>query len=415
MTVSVDRPRPPESTRPAGRRVLLVERSETGLVGGSLTGLLHLMRGLDRSRWDPTLLLYEPKSLGDAVEPARVLVLPGRTARPAGAVRTIDTRTGMMADMRRAVGAVRRFVRQDLPKARRLFPVFARERPDLIHLGNGIKPNIDGILAARWAGIPCIAHEKGMVRYTPFDRLWARRVAACVSMTDCVRRHLRAQGVRAPRMPVVHDGLDLSGFRPTRAAADVRAEFGAGPDNLVIGMTVNIQPWKGQDVCLRAFALLAGEFPTLLCVLAGGVVRGAEDYRAQLDAFLAGCGLGGRVRFLGHRTDVPDVTQTLDVLVHASVMPEPFGRVLIEAMSLGRPLVASNDGGVPEIVEHGQTGFTVPAGDHQAMARALRELLASPELRAAMGARGRRRVHEHFSIERFARDMEDVYDRVLPA
>ena len=413
MIPAADHTRPPASRRPRGRRVLLVERSETGLVGGSLTGLLHLMRGLDTSRWDPTLLLYEPKNLGDAVDPARVLLLPGRTPPLPGVRRTIDTRTGMVADMRRAVGALRRFLRQDLPKARRLFPVFQRERPALIHLGNGIKPNIDGILAARWAGIPCIAHEKGMVRYTPFDRLWARRVAACVSMTDGVRRHLLAQRVCAPRMPVVHDGLDLSGFRPTRPAAAMRAELGVGPDDLVVGMTVNIQPWKGQDVCLRAFALLADEFPALVCVLAGGVVRGAEDYRAQLDAFLASRDLARRVRFLGHRADVPDVTQALDVLVHASVVPEPFGRVLIEAMSLGKPLVATDEGGVPEIVEHGRTGFMVPAGDPEAMAGALRQLLASPELRAEMGERGRRRVHEHFSIERFARDMEHLYDTVL--
>jgi len=404
------------TVRPAhagARRVLLVEHSETGHVGGSLTGLLHLIRALDTERWDPSLLLYEPKGLDGLIDPARVIVLPGDPHAIRAVRRGFDTRTGRLADMRRAVGAVRRFVQQVLPKARVLLPVFREARPDVIHLGNGIKPNLDGVVAARWAGIPCIAHEKGLVRYTPFDRLWARAVDACVCMTDVVRRHLVAQGVRGCRMPVVHDGIDLSGFEPRRPRDAVRAELGLAPDALAIGMTVNIQPWKGQDVTLRAFAELAAEFPTLVCVLAGGVVRGTEEFMAGLDAFVRERGLADRVRFLGHRNDVPDVVAALDVVVHASVTPEPFGRVLIEAMGLAKPLVAIAEGGVPEIVDDGKTGFLVPARDHDAMARALRPLLQSADLRASMGERGRRRVREHFSVDGFARAMEAVYAEVL--
>jgi glycosyltransferase involved in cell wall biosynthesis len=160
-------------------------------------------------------------------------------------------------------------------------------------------------------------------------------------------------------------------------------------------------------------AELAAEFPNLVCVLAGGVVRGTESFKAGLDAFVRDAGLGARVRFLGHRTDVPDIVAAFDVAVHASITPEPFGRVLIEAMGLGKPLVASDAGGVPEIVIEGESGCLVPPGDHMAMARALRPLLRSAELRAAMGERGRRRVREHFSVERFAREMEAVYREVL--
>jgi glycosyltransferase involved in cell wall biosynthesis len=102
-------------------------------------------------------------------------------------------------------------------------------------------------------------------------------------------------------------------------------------------------------------------------------------------------------------------------VVHASTAPEPFGRVLIEAMGLGKPLVATVGGGVPEIVIDGETGFLVPPGDDAAMARALGTLLRSAELRATMGERGRRRVHGHFSVERFAREIEAVYAEVLGA
>jgi glycosyltransferase involved in cell wall biosynthesis len=180
-------------------------------------------------------------------------------------------------------------------------------------------------------------------------------------------------------------------------------------------MAVNVQPWKGQDVTLKAVAALAPEFPTLKCVLAGGVVRGAEWFHERIVEFVAAQGLGGRVQLLGSRKDVPDVLNALDVVVHASVTPEPFGRILIEAMSLGKPLIASGAGGVLEIVEDGRSGLLVPPGDASAMAAALRRLLADPALRASIGAAGRTRAHDHFSVEHFAHAMQDVYDQVLRA
>ena len=397
------------------KRILFVEHSETGLVGGSLTGLLHLIRGLDRRAYSSTLLLYEPKDLDGELDETgcRVVVLPHAHSNGKAPTRTPDTRSGRVAETRRALGAVRRFVRQVLPKARTLLPLLKAERPDLVHLGNGIKPNLDGIVAARLAGVPCLAHEKGFVRYTPFDRLWARAVQSCVCMTDAVRRHLVDQGVRAARMPVVYDGLDLTHFRPELDRDAVRAQLGLSPTDLVVGMAANVQPWKGQDVTLRAMAELARDFPTLTCVFAGGVVRGAEWFQAELDEFVRAQGLGGRVRFLGSRSDVPDVLNAVDVMVHASVTPEPFGRVLIEAMALGKPVVASAAGGVLEIVDHQRTGFLVAPGDHQAMSQALRRLMGDAALRASMGSAGQRRARERFSVESFARSMQDVYAEVL--
>src|SRR5207302_1891966 len=164
-----------------------------------------------------------------------------------------------------------------------------------------------------------------------------------VCMTHAVRRHLLTEGVRPRRLTVVYDGIDLAQFRPRHDAATTRATLGldGGP---VIGMAVNIQPWKGQDVTLRAMVEVAAEFPGLVCLLAGGVVRGAEPYAAALDEFIRTAVLAGRVQLLGPRTDVADIVNVFDVAVHSSVWPEPFGRVLIEAMALGKPVIATNAG-----------------------------------------------------------------------
>jgi glycosyltransferase involved in cell wall biosynthesis len=219
--------------------------------------------------------------------------------------------------------------------------------------------------------------------------------------------------MRTPHTVVVHDGIDLAGFRPTRSAAEVRAALGMDACDPVIGITANVNPWKGQEILVRAVAELSADFPRLGCLVVGGLVRGAEPYLAGMEAFVAERGLGSRVRFVGARSDIADIVASLDVLVHASITPEPFGRVLIEGMALGRPIVATAGGGVPEIVVDGQTGLLVPGGDVGAMAAALRRLLGDPALRQRFGAAGLARARSHFSLESYVAGVEAVYDAVL--
>jgi glycosyltransferase involved in cell wall biosynthesis len=336
-----------------------------------------------------------------------------RIHRPRPGVSLGDDRVGRRAQARRTLGSARRLLRQKLPRARMLLPVLRRERPDVIHAGNSLLQNVDVVLAARWAGIPVVVHEKGLLHYTAVERLCTRSVAACICMTEAIRENLEREHVRVPHTVVVHDGIDLDGFRPQRTPAAVRAEFGVEDREPLIGITANVNPWKGQDVLVRAVAELVREFPRLGCLVVGGLVRGAEAYRHGMEAFIASHGLAPHVRFVGARSDVADVVGALDVLVHASIRPEPFGRVLIEGMALGKPIVATAGGGVPEIVLDGETGLLVPAGDVEAMAAALRRLLADPALRARYGAAGARRARAHFSLDVYVAAVERVYAAVL--
>ncbi len=392
--------------------VLLVDRSQSGIVGGSLTGLIHLMHGLDPQRYRSTLVLYEDKDLGGLLDRRRypVVTLNGSAPHAAAPGRqTWDDRPGRVAQARRTAAVMRRLVQQTVPRARALLPVLRRERPDVVHAGNCLKSNLDAVLAARWAGIPCVVHEKGFGRYTVTERILARTVTACICMTDDVRAHLERERVHMPHTVVVYDGIDLGGFRPSRTPPAVRPQLGLAECEPLIGMTSNVSPWKGQDVLVRAVAELVGEFPRLGCLVVGGIVRGAEEFAGTIEAFVKSRGLERHVRLTGARSDIPDVVGALDVLVHASIQAEPFGRVLIEAMALGRPVVATAGGGVPEIVVHGETGLLVPPGDTAGMAAALRILLADPALRARLGAAGARRARERFSLESHVSAVEGVY------
>jgi glycosyltransferase involved in cell wall biosynthesis len=161
---------------------------------------------------------------------------------------------------------------------------------------------------------------------------------------------------------------------------------------------------------IRAIGQLRAQFPELVCLLIGDTSPVDVAYRAQIVKLIAELGLEKTVLITGYRKDVANYVDALEVQIHASVDPEPFGRVLLEAMALHKPLVASGGGAVPEIVVDGETGLLFTPGDASALAGKLRALLLDPERARAMGAAGRKRLEAHYSIRRNVERTQAVYD-----
>jgi glycosyltransferase involved in cell wall biosynthesis len=146
----------------------------------------------------------------------------------------------------------------------------------------------------------------------------------------------------------------------------------------------------------------------------GSVLFGEKEYERDVHQLVQQLGLDDCIEFTGFREDVPDVIAGLDILVHASTTGEPFGQVIIEAMAAGKPVIATNGGGVPEIVDDGVTGLLVSMGDADAMAAAIERLLEDPALCARMGEAGLARVQQHFTIQLTAERVQAVYDQLIP-
>ncbi len=398
--------------------VLFVEASTGGVLGGSLTGLYHLIRGMDRQRFRIGMALYEHKvierDLAQLAIPVHhvqrrrlpkqhpLLELDGyRAAKSVGSVR---------AGLRAARQSARLLV-EELPAALALARVVRRERPDVIHLGNGLRANFDGVLAGALTRTPIVCHVKGFEKYSARERWAARRTAALVCMTQAVLDHCHGRGLHAPHERVVYDAVDEAWLRPQRSVADVRQELGVPLAAPCIGIAGNIQEWKGQRVVIDALGMLS-ERRDVHCIVAGGVHRAGEAYAAELRSRIAALGLEGRVHLAGFRGDIPDVMQAWDVVVHASVRPEPFGRVILEGMLLGKPVVATAAGGVPELIDDGSTGYLVPPNDAAALAACLGRILAAPDAAAAVGARARERARQQFSLARQVAEMSAIYEDV---
>jgi glycosyltransferase involved in cell wall biosynthesis len=389
----------------APHRILFVEASVGGVLGGSLTGILQLIDRLDRSRFAPSLLLYQQKEIIPQLEASGVPVA------------VLGPQPGWYADgdrgrLGRAWLRVREIASVVLPRARAVQKELARTRPELVYLANGVSPNLDALMAAARAGIPALVHEKGYRRIGPRERFMSRWIDTFVGMTDLVTAHARDRGVRARRHLTVYDGIDCERFTGGGGAA-VRAELGIPADAPLIGIVGHIQSWKGQDLVVQAMARLKDVHPELRCLVVGGVHRQGGDYAERMRARIADEGLDQRVILTGARRDVAACLDAMDVAIHASTNPEPFGRVLIEAMALGRPMIAPREGGPLEIVVDGETGILVAPRDPDALATAIDRLVGDPALRHRMGEAGRARVHAVFDIGQHVRAIEAIFDDML--
>jgi glycosyltransferase involved in cell wall biosynthesis len=209
---------------------------------------------------------------------------------------------------------------------------------------------------------------------------------------------------------VVHNGIDPAPFDAVTpaAAAATRAALGVPADAYVVALFGRFHPWKGQQVLLDALTRL----PRVHALFVGAPLFGEEAFASALQAQAAKTGVADRAHFLGFRADVPELMRASDAVVHASVYPEPFGRVIVEGMLAGRPVIATRAGGVTEIVDD-EIAVLVPPNDAEALARAIESLAGDPGHAAAMAARGAARARKEFSLAAMVRGVEDAMRDLL--
>jgi len=276
------------------------------------------------------------------------------------------------------------------------------------------KAGILGRLAARCAGAPVVLHtfhgqveelSDGSPRSRIFlacERLAARGADALIAVSQETAAGLQALGIGTPgQYVVIPNGIDLERFCPEAVRQQVSV---AGAP--LIGTIASLTPEKGIDLLLQAFAGLAGRHPGLrLCLVGDGPLRPALQEQAR------DLGLAGRVEFAGNVPDVRPYLAAFDLFVLPS-RREGMGRVLLEAMALGRPVVAARAGGIPELVRHGHSGWLVPPEDPAALAAAIDALLREAPRREALARAGRETARQ-FGLEAMIAQVEQLYGALL--
>lgn len=283
--------------------------------------------------------------------------------------------------------------------------------PNLVHT-NSLKACIYGGLAGRLCGVPVVWHVRDRIAPDYLPRSAVRLVrllsiilpSAVITNSQATLQTLpRRATVKAAYNPVVPDSVALQ--TTTGRGPKPRGEF-------VVGVVGRLAEWKGQHVFLAAFGSAFGG-TSARARLIGSAMFGEEDYELRLRELSQELGIESQVEFRGFREDVNAELAELDILVHCSVSPEPFGQVVIEGMAAGLPVIAAAGGGPSEVVRDGVDGLLTPPGDVAALAAALGRLAADPALRSELGASAATAALR-FRPEITARAVLDVYNSLLP-
>jgi len=277
---------------------------------------------------------------------------------------------------------------------------------DLVY-ANSQKAFIVACASAAFARRPVLWHLHDILDSKVFSRVnigvdvfLANHVASrVIANSQATANALVARGGTRARIDVVYNGLDpaVADAVTDADAAAMRASLGVGAGP-VLGLFGRLAPWKGQDVAIRALALLGDQHANVQLVIVGDALFGEESYAAEVRALVDSLGLASRVHFLGFRTDVPVLMRAVDVLVHTSTAPEPFGRVIAEGMLAERPVIATAGGGASEIVRAGVTAWQVEPNDPAALAAAIRDVLANPARAREIASAGKHDALARFTL-----------------
>lgn len=299
-----------------------------------------------------------------------------------------------------------------VPKA--MFDIFRTirtENVDLIHT-NSFKSAVLSVIPAQLTDTPFIHHAHSSRAYS--DHGWfdsfvcnnANVIVANSSFTAATYNQWE------DRTRVIYNAIETSRFQPAAAdPASVRRDFDAESSPL-IGEVARLTPRKRQEDLIAAMPEILDRHPETQLLLVGGEYEGLGAYADTIRSMIAERDLREAVSVTGYRDDIVSTIAALDVLVLPSIQ-EPLGRVVIEALLMETPVVATNSGGIPEIVDDGETGILVPERDPDAIATAVSELLDTPERLEAMGKRGREQVLKRFSCETVVPQLEALYREVL--
>jgi glycosyltransferase involved in cell wall biosynthesis len=364
--------------------VLLV--SPSAAAGGAERAFAGLARTLPGTGFRPTAVLLQRGPLEDWLRQAgcETHVLPSHRTR--NVARTAIT-----------VHILRRL---------------ARSTGAQVVVSNMSKGHFYGGMAAQAAGVPAVFWQQGIPDQSLMERVAGAipaRAIACSSQAA-----VRAQRALTPGRQVhkIHLGVRLPDRGSVQGSGAIIKRSLGWESNPTVGIVGRLQPWKGQEVFLRAAARLAQARADLRFIVVGGAILGWEgSYPDDLRRLAADLGIADWVLFADHQADVHPWYDALDVVVHAS-FDEPFGLVLVEAMALGKPLVATNRGGPLEIVEDGSSGLLIPPGDPERLAEAVERILADRGFASAL-SRGAVERANAFTEERMAEGFAELLTTVI--
>ena len=317
---------------------------------------------------------------------------------------------GELAEKMRRVGAevvcldVGRIRHLNLLVIKKFISIIRGKEIDLIHTDSPTETFYAGV-AAKVMRIPLIWHIRVSEREWFADRVLSLLSTRLILVANAITQRF-GWLKDSKKMIVVHNGIDLEEFDKFLTDASIRKELNINKKTVLLGCIGRIEERKGQRYLIAAMR----HVDKVKLILVG---NGEKRYLKRIQALCKDLGLSDRVIHIGYRNNVPSLLKEIDLLVFPTISGEGFPRVILEAMAAGKPVVATDNAGNPEAVEDGKTGYIVPAGDIEAMATKIMELLTTKRKREEMGQASRKRIGDLFTIQQHVKKIQRVYHDVL--
>jgi glycosyltransferase involved in cell wall biosynthesis len=389
------------------KNILLIEENKDGTVGGSHKCLLYLVDRIDKSKFKPIVVFYQPNPWVELF-------------RHYAETHVIDFRNYY-------AGGVP-FVRKSLNAILHVFVIvncllFLRKKHiDLIHLNNSIYGAYDRwLIAAKVIGIPCITHERNFIKnhidHSFLSRMLCNRYDKIFAVSDFIKQNLITNGILSEKVVTIYDGIDANEYRKKvkKSRQEIFQEFGIPQDTLLIGNIGNIRRWKGQELLIDSLQIVSKSFQSFYCLLIGDTQKNSSEdseYKKELLQKIGLFNLQNKICFTGFRNDVPDLINALDLQINSSIEPDPFPHVILEGMALGKVIIASDLGGATESIINGKTGFTFSPTSTNDFAEIIVRVLLNNELRRTISENSLKGV-SRFSLSNMTRSIENEYSELL--
>lgn len=398
------------------RKVLLVDQGLS--FGGALVVLASIARNLDES-YEPIIITAIQGNVSEWIDTTGISIescTPDYSYvdvfRLQARARKLKPR--LLSKLFLYAGSGWGFLR-NMAYVRRICHLIAKHDIDVVHANVSIYVLMAAFIMRR----PCYWHFHGVVteRPTLLQRILGRRLAGFIAISDFVAQSAIKHGYPESRVTTLPNPVGNHVLVPVGQADDIRAQtrakFKVQDHECLFAIFGRFIRWKGQLEVVKAFESIRDDVAAKLIVI-GDASEGFNcDYAEEVKQFVSSVGLEDRVIFAGFTKDVRSIYLAADVVVHASIEPEPFGLVVIEAMAMARPVIASDLGAPPELVEDEGDGFIVSPADTPELADRMRRLAQDPALRHRMGDKGKQKVEANYMPQQYAARMAKLYDRCL--
>jgi glycosyltransferase involved in cell wall biosynthesis len=393
------------------KRILYVE--DIGKIGGAEKILYILLSNLNKERYHPVVVFGSEGPLVKAIKDLG-----------------IECHTIKMKEMRKIEITLKKItiynpvpillnICQFVVLIVKLVSFFKKNgKFDLVHT-NTIQSQLCASIATKLLGMKLLWHEHN-IQPPGFRRRIITFLAnilpdKIIAVSNAVRKSYLPYIRHPEKIITVHNGISIEVLHEAKeSSTNIRKEFGIPEKMAIVGMMSVLRPWKGHEYFLKAATFVKKEYPNVNFLIVGEepLVKD-KGYKKYLIDLSNQMGISDSVIFTGFRQDVVGILSQIDILVSASVLPDPFPTIILESMALGVPIVATNVGGVVEMIEDEITGYLVPPGDAVEMGGKILRLLNEPEKKREMGLKGKERAKHFFTVKKFINGIENVYESLL--